>query len=155
MFCTPLVGGGNWVEMILVVQVCAVSGYFPLSKDMHVRCGCVSNWKLQCVPRFPPNVGWDKLLPTMTLSMISGNRLWDEMSYNIALKEPVLIRFNQKSSVWWCIFLCVCGIELPAEDRERWENFISGLLADTNKRNTVDLVSKCMNINTELEFLLS
>uniref|UniRef100_A0A3Q0SHG3 Protein phosphatase 6, regulatory subunit 3 n=1 Tax=Amphilophus citrinellus TaxID=61819 RepID=A0A3Q0SHG3_AMPCI len=29
--------------------------------------------------------------------------------------------------------------ELPAEDREKWEAFISGQLADTNKRNTVDL----------------
>ncbi|XP_030588390.1 serine/threonine-protein phosphatase 6 regulatory subunit 3 isoform X4 [Archocentrus centrarchus] len=31
--------------------------------------------------------------------------------------------------------------ELPAEDREKWEAFISGQLADTNKRNTVDLVN--------------
>uniref|UniRef100_A0A667WK33 Protein phosphatase 6, regulatory subunit 3 n=1 Tax=Myripristis murdjan TaxID=586833 RepID=A0A667WK33_9TELE len=31
--------------------------------------------------------------------------------------------------------------ELPEEDRERWEAFISGQLADTNKRNTVDLVN--------------
>uniref|UniRef100_A0A3B5R6F4 Protein phosphatase 6, regulatory subunit 3 n=1 Tax=Xiphophorus maculatus TaxID=8083 RepID=A0A3B5R6F4_XIPMA len=29
--------------------------------------------------------------------------------------------------------------ELPTEDRENWEAFISGQLADTNKRNTVDL----------------
>uniref|UniRef100_A0A671XQZ5 Protein phosphatase 6, regulatory subunit 3 n=1 Tax=Sparus aurata TaxID=8175 RepID=A0A671XQZ5_SPAAU len=31
--------------------------------------------------------------------------------------------------------------ELPAEDREKWEAFISCQLADTNKRNTVDLVN--------------
>uniref|UniRef100_A0A8C2X237 Protein phosphatase 6, regulatory subunit 3 n=1 Tax=Cyclopterus lumpus TaxID=8103 RepID=A0A8C2X237_CYCLU len=31
--------------------------------------------------------------------------------------------------------------ELPAEDREKWEAFISGQLSDTNKRNTVDLVN--------------
>ena len=31
--------------------------------------------------------------------------------------------------------------ELPEEDKERWEAFISGQLSDTNKRNTVDLVS--------------
>nr|XP_019961085.1 PREDICTED: serine/threonine-protein phosphatase 6 regulatory subunit 3-like [Paralichthys olivaceus]XP_019961086.1 PREDICTED: serine/threonine-protein phosphatase 6 regulatory subunit 3-like [Paralichthys olivaceus] len=31
--------------------------------------------------------------------------------------------------------------ELPVEDREKWEAFISGQLADTNKRNTVDLVN--------------
>lgn len=30
--------------------------------------------------------------------------------------------------------------ELPEEDRERWESFSSGQLADTNKKNTVDLV---------------
>lgn len=33
------------------------------------------------------------------------------------------------------------GTELPAEDRENWDAFTSGQLADTNKRNTVDLVS--------------
>ncbi|XP_052399921.1 serine/threonine-protein phosphatase 6 regulatory subunit 3 isoform X2 [Carassius gibelio] len=31
--------------------------------------------------------------------------------------------------------------ELPEEDRERWEAFTSGQLADTNKKNTVDLVN--------------
>uniref|UniRef100_A0A8C5EDE1 Protein phosphatase 6, regulatory subunit 3 n=1 Tax=Gouania willdenowi TaxID=441366 RepID=A0A8C5EDE1_GOUWI len=31
--------------------------------------------------------------------------------------------------------------EIPSEDREKWEVFISGQLADTNKRNTVDLVN--------------
>uniref|UniRef100_A0AAQ5XIZ6 Protein phosphatase 6, regulatory subunit 3 n=1 Tax=Amphiprion ocellaris TaxID=80972 RepID=A0AAQ5XIZ6_AMPOC len=31
--------------------------------------------------------------------------------------------------------------DLSAEDREKWEAFISGQLADTNKRNTVDLVN--------------
>lgn len=31
--------------------------------------------------------------------------------------------------------------ELPAEDRDKWEAFISGQLSDTNKRNTVDLVN--------------
>ncbi|XP_061629432.1 serine/threonine-protein phosphatase 6 regulatory subunit 3 isoform X8 [Phyllopteryx taeniolatus] len=31
--------------------------------------------------------------------------------------------------------------ELKVEDREKWEAFISGQLADTNKRNTVDLVN--------------
>lgn len=48
--------------------------------------------------------------------------------------------------------MCVCGTELPAEDREKWETFISGQLADTNKRNTVDLVSNHMNINSDVEF---
>lgn len=31
--------------------------------------------------------------------------------------------------------------ELTEDDKERWEAFTSGQLADTNKRNTVDLVS--------------
>ncbi|XP_058530133.1 serine/threonine-protein phosphatase 6 regulatory subunit 1 isoform X2 [Ochotona princeps] len=31
--------------------------------------------------------------------------------------------------------------ELPAEQQERWETFVSGPLAETNKRNTVDLVN--------------
>lgn len=31
--------------------------------------------------------------------------------------------------------------ELPQEQRERWEAFVSGPLAETNKKNTVDLVS--------------
>ncbi|KAG3255630.1 protein phosphatase 6 regulatory subunit 1 [Ictidomys tridecemlineatus] len=31
--------------------------------------------------------------------------------------------------------------ELPGEQRERWEAFVSGPLAETNKRNTVDLVN--------------
>uniref|UniRef100_A0A4W5MIJ2 Protein phosphatase 6, regulatory subunit 3 n=1 Tax=Hucho hucho TaxID=62062 RepID=A0A4W5MIJ2_9TELE len=31
--------------------------------------------------------------------------------------------------------------ELTEDDKERWETFISGQLADTNKRNTVDLVN--------------
>lgn len=36
----------------------------------------------------------------------------------------------------------ICSLsELPEEDRERWETFMSGQLADTNKKNTVDLVS--------------
>ncbi|XP_061679698.1 serine/threonine-protein phosphatase 6 regulatory subunit 3 isoform X11 [Syngnathoides biaculeatus] len=34
--------------------------------------------------------------------------------------------------------------ELKLEDREKWEAFISGQLADTNKRNTVDLVKVAM-----------
>lgn len=38
------------------------------------------------------------------------------------------------------------GTELPAEDRENWDTFISGQLADTNKRNTVDLVSNYLQI---------
>lgn len=37
--------------------------------------------------------------------------------------------------------VCLCPTELPAADREKWEAFISGQLADTNKRNTIDLVS--------------
>lgn len=37
--------------------------------------------------------------------------------------------------------LCLCLPDLAAADREKWEAFISGQLADTNKRNTVDLVS--------------
>lgn len=36
--------------------------------------------------------------------------------------------------------------ELPVEDREKWETFISMQLADTNKRNTVDLVSNFVNV---------
>lgn len=32
--------------------------------------------------------------------------------------------------------------ELPQEQRERWEAFVSGPLAETNKKNTVDLVSQ-------------
>ena len=44
-------------------------------------------------------------------------------------------------SVSVSVSVCVCVTELPAEDREKWEAFISGQLADTNKRNTVDLVS--------------
>lgn len=39
------------------------------------------------------------------------------------------------------VFVGWSGTELPAEDRENWDAFISGQLADTNKRNTVDLVS--------------
>lgn len=42
--------------------------------------------------------------------------------------------------------------ELPAEDREKWESFISGQLADTNKRNTVDLVSNNTNMKTSKAF---
>lgn len=37
------------------------------------------------------------------------------------------------------------GTELPAEDRENWDAFTSGQLADTNKRNAVDLVSRYIN----------
>lgn len=33
------------------------------------------------------------------------------------------------------------------EDREKWESFISGHLADTNKKNTVDLVSRFIGVN--------
>lgn len=42
--------------------------------------------------------------------------------------------------------------ELPAEDREKWESFISGQLADTNKRNTVDLVSNNTDMKTSNTF---
>lgn len=38
----------------------------------------------------------------------------------------------------------LCLTDLPAADREKWEAFISGQLADTNKRNTVDLVSEAV-----------
>lgn len=31
--------------------------------------------------------------------------------------------------------------ELPAEQQEQWEAFVAGPLAETNKKNTVDLVS--------------
>lgn len=45
--------------------------------------------------------------------------------------------------------------ELPEEDRDRWEAFTSGQLADTNKINTVDLVSalqpRIVNGNLELQ----
>lgn len=40
------------------------------------------------------------------------------------------------------VFVGWSGTELPAEDRENWDAFTSGQLADTNKRNTVDLVSR-------------
>lgn len=30
--------------------------------------------------------------------------------------------------------------ELPEEQQQRWEAFVSGPLAETNKKNTVDLV---------------
>lgn len=39
------------------------------------------------------------------------------------------------------VFVGWSGTELPAEDRDNWDGFTSGQLADTNKRNTVDLVS--------------
>uniref|UniRef100_A0A8D0GCQ0 Protein phosphatase 6 regulatory subunit 1 n=1 Tax=Sphenodon punctatus TaxID=8508 RepID=A0A8D0GCQ0_SPHPU len=32
-------------------------------------------------------------------------------------------------------------VELPEEEQEQWETFVSGPLAETNKRNTVDLVN--------------
>ena len=32
--------------------------------------------------------------------------------------------------------------EQPTESRERWESFVSGNLAELNKQNTVELVSK-------------
>lgn len=53
-----------------------------------------------------------------------------------------------------CIYcVCVCvRTELPADDGEKWETFISGQLADTNKRNTVDLVSNYININNDVEY---
>lgn len=40
----------------------------------------------------------------------------------------------------------LCLSELPVEDREKWETFICGQLTDTNKRNTVDLVSNHIDI---------
>lgn len=40
------------------------------------------------------------------------------------------------------ILPCLCAIsELPEEQQQRWEAFVSGPLAETNKKNTVDLVS--------------
>lgn len=30
---------------------------------------------------------------------------------------------------------------MPEEDQEQWEKFVSGPLSETNKKNTVDLVS--------------
>lgn len=49
------------------------------------------------------------------------------------------------------------GTELPAEDRENWDAFTSGQLADTNKRNAVDLVSRYINyiihLKSEFPFL--
>lgn len=48
----------------------------------------------------------------------------------------------------------VClNTELPADDREKWEAFISGQLADTNKRNTIDLVSNYVIMNTDVKLL--
>ncbi len=47
----------------------------------------------------------------------------------------------------------MCDTELPLEDREKWEAFISGQLADTNKRNTVDLVSNHINTNSDVRLL--
>lgn len=35
--------------------------------------------------------------------------------------------------------LSMCS-ELPEEQQQRWEAFVSGPLAETNKKNTVDLV---------------
>lgn len=54
--------------------------------------------------------------------------------------------------------VCACDTELPTEEREKWEAFISGQLADTNKRNTVDLVSKhlaifSINLNSTMCYL--
>ena len=38
--------------------------------------------------------------------------------------------------------VCVSFISgLDEELREKWENFVSGTLSETNKQNTVDLVS--------------
>ncbi|XP_077372355.1 serine/threonine-protein phosphatase 6 regulatory subunit 3 isoform X5 [Festucalex cinctus] len=44
--------------------------------------------------------------------------------------------------------------ELKVEDREKWEAFISGQLADTNKRNTVDLVTthQIQSADDEVDF---
>lgn len=77
---------------------------------------------------------------------VSQNNKWHR---DMALREPLFISFIQ-----YTVYegMCVCGTELPAEDREKWETFISGQLADTNKRNTVDLVSNHMNINNDVEF---
>lgn len=36
--------------------------------------------------------------------------------------------------------LSMCS-ELPEEQQQRWEAFVSGPLAETNKKNTVDLVN--------------
>ena len=44
------------------------------------------------------------------------------------------------------IFFTVCLLpELDEEIQERWETFVSGTLADTNKQNTVDLV-RCITL---------
>ncbi|KAM3923293.1 serine/threonine-protein phosphatase 6 regulatory subunit 1 isoform 2-T2 [Leptodactylus fuscus] len=40
-----------------------------------------------------------------------------------------------------CALLSELIKELPDEEQERWENFVSGSLTDTNKKNTVDLVN--------------
>lgn len=38
-------------------------------------------------------------------------------------------------------FDALCFSELPEEEQEQWEKFVSGPLSETNKKNTVDLVS--------------
>lgn len=46
-----------------------------------------------------------------------------------------------RTGVYMINKVCVCVTELQEDERERWEAFTSGQLADTNKKNTVDLVS--------------
>lgn len=36
--------------------------------------------------------------------------------------------------------------ELPEDEQEQWEKFVSGPLSETNKKNTVDLVSPSLSL---------
>lgn len=47
------------------------------------------------------------------------------------------------------------GAELPEEQQEKWEAFVSGPLAETNKKNTVDLVSPVPRLPWQPSRLLS
>lgn len=43
---------------------------------------------------------------------------------------------------WFCLWdALLCFSELPDEEQEQWEKFVSGPLSETNKKNTVNLVS--------------
>lgn len=43
------------------------------------------------------------------------------------------------------IVLLLLFIDLPEEVKEKWGNFVTGTLGETNKRNTVELVSGKFN----------
>lgn len=68
----------------------------------------------------------------------------------------ILIQGANEGSTWSLLpaNVFLSSPELPEEDRDRWEAFTSGQLADTNKINTVDLVSALQSrvVNVSLEF---